>query len=67
MMDILSARGMVFAWYKDLAKYVDMPGEVMDKEIIEYHGRPDRKRPILKIRIPLDEEEFHEGYDEHGL
>ena len=59
MMDILSARGMVFAWYKDLAKYVDMPGEVMDKEIIEYHGRPDG-RPILKIRILPDEEEFHE-------
>ena len=47
MMDILSARGMVFAWYKDLAKYVDMPGEVMDKEIIEYHGRLDG-RPILR-------------------
>ena len=59
MMDILSARGMIFAWYKDLAKYVDMPGEVMDKEIIEYHGRPDG-RPILKIRILPDEEEFHE-------
>ena len=59
MMDILSARGMVFAWYKDLAKYVDMPGEVMDKEIIEYHGRPDG-RPLLKIRILPDEEEFHE-------
>ena len=37
----------------------DMPGEVMDKEIIEYHGRPDG-RPILKIRILPDEEEFHE-------
>ena len=31
----------------------------MDKEIIEYHGRPDG-RPILKIRILPDEEEFHE-------
>ena len=29
------------------------------KEIIEYHGRPDG-RPILKIRILPDEEEFHE-------
>ena len=53
------ARGMVFAWYRDLARYVEMPGEVMDKEIIEYHGRPDG-RPILKIRILPDEEEFHE-------
>ena len=59
MMDLFLSRGMVFAWFKKLAPYVDLPGDILDKEIIEYHGSQERK-PVLRVRILPDEEEFHE-------
>ena len=50
---------MLFAYFKNLAPYVDIPGDVLDKEIIEYHGTAGT-RPVLMIRILPDEEEYHE-------
>lgn len=35
-MAVLLDQGMVFAYFKDLAPYVDLPGELLDKEIVEY-------------------------------
>lgn len=57
--DVLYGQGMVFAYFKKLAAFADIPADVLDKEIIEYHGSPDG-RPILMVRILPDEEEFHE-------
>ncbi|MCI8453755.1 MAG: hypothetical protein HFE84_03965 [Lachnospiraceae bacterium] len=51
--------GMIFSWFKKLSKYVELSGDILDKEIIEYHGKAD-VRPILKVRVLPDEEEFHE-------
>lgn len=59
VMAVLTGQGFIFAYFKKLAPYADIPGDIMDKEIIEYHGDPDRP-PVLKIRILPDEEEFHE-------
>ena len=59
MMVLFLSSGMVFAWFKKLAPYVDLPGDILDKEIIEYHGSQERK-PVLRVRILPDEEEFHE-------
>ena len=58
-MEVLTGQGMLFAYFKKLAPYVDIPGDVLDKEIIEYHGTAGI-RPVLMIRILPDEEEFHE-------
>ena len=59
IMEILTGNGMLFAYFKKLSKYAELSGDVLDKEIIEYHGSQD-VRPVLKIRILPDEEEFHE-------
>ena len=58
-MAVLTAQGFVFSYFKKLSRYADIPADVMDKEIIEYHGAPD-KHPTLMIRILPDEESFHE-------
>lgn len=58
-MAVLLDQGMVFAYFKDLAPYVDLPGELLDKEIVEYRGTPEG-RPVLMVRVLPDEEEFHE-------
>ncbi len=57
--EYLSDEGMVFAYFKKLARYAELPGDVLDKEIVEYHGTPG-VRPQLMVRILPDEEEFHE-------
>ena len=59
IMAVLTAQGFVFSYFKKLSRYADIPADVMDKEIIEYHGAPD-KHPTLMIRILPDEESFHE-------
>ena len=63
MMDIniLSARGMVFAWYKDLWRDGRCrAGKSWTREIIKstMDGRTEDRSP--KIQILPDEEEFHE-------
>lgn len=58
-MAVLLDQGMVFAYFKDLAPYVDLPGELLDKEIVEYRGTPEG-RPVLMVRVLPDEKEFHE-------
>lgn len=58
IMEVLTGDGMLFAYFKNLSRYAEIPGDVLDKEIIEYHGTPGG-RPVLKLRILPDEEEFH--------
>ena len=49
---------MIFAYFKDLAKFIVIPGNILDKEIIEYHGNKEI-RPYLRLRILPEEEEYH--------
>lgn len=58
VVDVLIDAGMVFAYFKDLARFILIPGDILDKEIIEYHGRRD-VRPYLRLRILPEEEEYH--------
>ncbi len=58
VVDVLLEAGMVFAYFKDLARFIMIPGNILDKEIIEYHGSRDI-RPYLRLRILPEEEEFH--------
>ena len=50
--------GMVFSYFKDLARFVIIPGDILDKEIVEYHGSRDHF-PFLRVRILPEEETFH--------
>ncbi len=59
MVNLLMESGMLFSWFKKLSRYMELPGDVTDKEIIEYHGRPN-VHPTLKVRILPDEGGFHE-------
>ena len=58
VVDVLIEAGMVFAYFKDLARFIVIPGDILDKEIIEYHGRREA-RPYLRLRILPGEEEYH--------
>lgn len=58
VVDVLIEAGMVFSYFKDLARFIIIPGDILDKEIIEYHGTRDSK-PYLWLRILPEEEEYH--------
>lgn len=58
VVDVLIEAGMIFACFKSLSRFIVIPGNILDKEIIEYHGRKDVK-PWLKLRILPEEEDFH--------
>ncbi len=64
VIDVLLDAGMNFTYFKNLAKFINIPGEILDKEIIEYHGNRNI-RPYLKLRIRPQEEEYH--YEEMRL
>lgn len=59
VVNALIDQGKVFAYFKDLARFIIIPGDILDKEIIEYHGSRE-VYPRLYIRILPDEENFHE-------
>lgn len=58
VVDVLIEAGMIFAYFKSLARFILIPGNILDKEIIEYHGSKNVK-PYLQVRILPDEEEYH--------
>lgn len=58
VVDVLIEAGMIFAYFKDLVKFITIPGNILDKEIIEYHGNKEKK-PYLRLRILPEEEEYH--------
>lgn len=59
LVELLLEQGMVFSYFKNLAETAEIPGDILDKEIIEYHGSAS-KRPVLMVRVLPDDEEFHE-------
>ena len=58
VVDVLLDAGMVFSYFKALARFINIPGNILDKEIIEYHGTK-QARPYLRLRILPEEEVFH--------
>lgn len=58
VVDVLLDAGMVFSYFKSLARFINIPGNILDKEIIEYHGTR-QVRPYLRLRILPEEETFH--------
>ena len=58
MTDLLIREGLIFPYTKELARFVPVPQDVMDKAMICYEGNKDDQLE-LKIRILPDEEEFH--------
>jgi hypothetical protein len=54
----LLEEGYVFPHFKDLAKYVTLPEDILDKAMIQYCADRDSKID-LQVRILPDEEEFH--------
>lgn len=58
VVDVLLDSGMIFSYFKDLARFIIIPGNILDKEIIEYHGSREVK-PYLRLRILPEEEEYH--------
>ena len=58
LVNLLISEGFVFAYYKDLARFIIIPGNIMDKEIVEYRGERDHF-PKLLVRILPEEEEYH--------
>ncbi len=58
IVDILLDEGMVFPYFKQLAKHVRIPEDIMDKGILQYIGRRDSKVD-LQVRILPQEQRFH--------
>lgn len=58
VVNILLGAGMLFQYFKTLSKFISIPGDIMDKEMIEYHGSREKK-PYLQVRILPEEEEYH--------
>lgn len=50
---VLLDQGMIFAYFKDLAPYVDLPGELLDKEIVEYRGARRAVRCSWSVFFPM--------------
>jgi len=55
---LLLAEERVFAWMKDLGRFIRLPEPVADQVIVEYHGSRGAQ-PELLVRILPDEEEYH--------
>ena len=54
---ILLEKSLIFSYTKELGKFVSLPNEILEKSVLEYHGREEEK-PFLSIRNQ-GEEEFH--------
>ena len=55
---LLINEGLVFSYTRDLSRHMAVPEDIMDKAMVEYHGRKD-SRPELMVRILPGEEEYH--------
>ena len=64
VVDLLLYAVIIFAYFKNLTRFIHIPSNILDKEIIEYHGNR-AVRPYLRLRILPQEEEFH--YEEMRL
>lgn len=58
IVDILLAEGIVLPHMKRLSRFVRIPEDLLDKEMIQYIGQKD-SRVDLQIRIRPQEEQFH--------
>lgn len=58
IVDFLLESDLVFPYFKSLSRFVKIPGDIMDKVMIQYKGDKD-SRVILRVRVLPDEDEFH--------
>ena len=61
---ILLEKNLVFSYTKSLAKFVPLPGEVLEKTVVEYHGKAEEK-PYFSVRAE-GEKEFHREELQHS-
>ena len=55
---LLISEGLIFSYTRDLSRHMAVPEDIMDKAMVEYHGRKD-SRPELLVRILPGQEAFH--------
>ncbi len=58
IVDFLLESDLVFPYFRRLGQFVQIPGDIMDKVMIQYNGDKDA-RVILRVRVLPDEDEFH--------
>ena len=61
---ILLEKNLVFSYTKSLAKFIPLPGEVLEKTVVEYHGKAEEK-PYFSVRAE-GEKEFHREELQHS-
>lgn len=52
IIDELSRKRIIFAYYKKLARFVELPGDLMGKTVIEYHGKKNQNLWIHQRILP---------------
>ncbi|MDO4296020.1 MAG: DUF5717 family protein [bacterium] len=58
MVQNLLTQRKVFPYFQKLTKWAEIPDDLMDKTIMEYHGKPN-VRPVVLLRLLPDESNFH--------
>lgn len=59
MLRVLMEKRLIFAYTERLEKFIPLPEPVLERSYIEYRAASD-ERPIIKVRLLSEDEEFHE-------
>lgn len=51
---LLIGEGLVFPYTRELSKHMPVPEDIMDKAMVEYHGRKDARPELLTRILPGD-------------
>ena len=64
ILPLLLEKNYIFAYTRDLAKFVSLPKEIMEKTVVEYHGKAEEK-PYFSVRAE-GEKDFHREELQHS-
>ena len=64
ILPLLLEKNYIFAYTRDLAKFVPLPKEIMEKTVVEYHGKAEEK-PYFSVRAG-GEKDFHREELQHS-
>ena len=64
VLPLLLEKNYIFAYTRDLAKFVPLPKEIMEKTVVEYHGKAEEK-PYFSVRAE-GEKDFHREELQHS-
>ena len=64
IMPLLLEKNLVFSYTKKLSRFLSLPEEILEKTVVEYHGRAEEK-PYFSVRTP-GEESFHREELQHS-